>query len=85
MPAATLRRGSPSRNPIINCRLPAFFPRSINGTRRLPRVPRPTQKTLAGISQTGGNPRHRHQQRLFYRAVLLDVRLSRTRQQFGLQ
>ena len=85
MPAATLRRGNPSRNPIINCRLPALSACVQSGTRPVHRVPDSTAETLAGIAQTGGNPRHRHQQRLLHRAALLDILLPRTGQQFGLQ
>ena len=40
--------------------------------------------TLAGIAQTGGNPRHRHQQRLFHGAALGPILLPRACQQFGL-
>lgn len=75
MPAATLRRGNPSRNPNINCRLPVLCACVQSSTRPVHRVPDATAKTLAGISQTGGNPRHRHQQRLLHRAALLDILL----------
>ena len=78
-------RGDPSRNPIINCRLAKHFLKIFSSTRRMHRVPCPTGKTLAGITQTGGNPRYRHQQRLLHRAALLDILLSGTGEQFGLQ
>ncbi len=35
-----------------------------------------TQKTLTGVAQTGGNTGHRHQQRLFQRAVLCGLLLT---------
>lgn len=85
MPVATFWRGSPSRNPIINCRLAALFPTPFIGIHPVRWMPDPTAKTLAGISQTGGNPRHRHQQCLFYRAALRHILLPRTGQQLGLQ
>ena len=66
----TFGRGSPSRNPNINCRLTALFNPSCGGIRLTCRMPAPKAKTLAGVTQTGGNPRDRHQQGLFYRAAL---------------
>ena len=44
-----------------------------------------TQKTLAGVTQTGGNTGHGDQQRLFQRAVLCRFLLARAGQQLGLQ
>lgn len=80
-----LRRGTPSRNPITKCRLTAAVA-SLKATARVMRqANEDSRKASASIAQTGGNPRHRHQQRLFQRAALLRVLLPRTRQQLGLQ
>ncbi len=43
-----------------------------------------TQKTSAGVAQTGRDTGHGHQQRLFQRAVLGSLLLARTCQQLGL-
>ncbi len=80
-----LRRGIPSRNPITKCRLrnaSRRFPALFLGCETAARIVR---KALAGIAQTGGNPRHRHQQRLFHRAALCHVLLPGTGKQLGLQ
>lgn len=74
------RRGVPERNPLLQT-MTALF-RAVIGV--YPQAVENTQETSTGVAQTGGNTGDGHQQRLFQRAVLRGLLLTRTCQQLGL-
>lgn len=75
------RQGVPERNPPSQTTTARF--RAVVAV--YPQAIEYTQKTSAGVAQTGRDTGHGHQQRLFQRAVLGSLLLTGTCQQLGLQ